>query len=56
MIRKLFQYRKNFFFEKILFQNQPKVFKKPIIQIFNKDFRFRYLRGYMQEAYKIKSD
>ena len=49
--------KKEFFFEKrgFYFKNQPKVFKKPIIQIFNKDFRFRYLRGYMQEAYKIKS-
>lgn len=49
--------KKEFLFEKrgFYFKNQPKVFKKPVIQFFNKDFRFRYLRGYMQEAYKIKS-
>ena len=49
--------KKEFLFEKrgFYFKNQPKVFKKPIIQFFDKDFRFRYLRGYMQEAYKLKS-
>lgn len=49
--------KKEFFFERrgFYFKNQPKVFKKPVIQFFNKDFRFRYLRGYMQEAYKLKS-
>ena len=49
--------KKDFFFEKrgFYFKNQSKVHKKPIIELYNKDFRFRYLRDYMHEAYKIKS-
>ena len=49
--------KQNFLFEKrgFYFKNQSKVHKKPIIEIYNKDLRFRYLRDYMHEAYKIKS-
>lgn len=49
--------RKEFFFEKrgFYFKNQSKVIKKPIIQLFKKDLRFRYLRDYMNQAYKINS-
>ncbi len=49
--------KKNFLFEKrgFYFKNQPKVHKKPIIESYNKNFRFRYLRDYMHEAYRLKS-
>jgi alpha-ketoglutarate-dependent taurine dioxygenase len=49
--------KKEFFFEKrgFYFKNQSKVLKKPIIQLFKKDLRFRYLRDYMNQAYKINS-
>jgi alpha-ketoglutarate-dependent taurine dioxygenase len=49
--------KKDFYFEKrgFYFKEQSKVFKKPVIKYHNKDLRFRYLRDYMQQAYKIKS-
>ena len=49
--------KKEFFFEKrgFYFKNQSKVLKKPVIQFFKKDLRFRYLRNYMNQAYKINS-
>lgn len=49
--------KKNFLFEKrgFYFKNQSKVHKKPIIESYNKNFRFRYLRDYMHEAYRLKS-
>ena len=49
--------KKDFYFEKrgFYYKNQSKVHKKPVIQYYDKDFRFRYLRDYMNHAYKIKS-
>ena len=49
--------KKNFLFEKrgFYFKNQKKILKKPIIEIYKKNIKFRYLRSYMEEAYKISS-
>lgn len=49
--------KKKFLFEKrgFYFKNQSKVHKKPIIESYNNNFRFRYLRDYMHEAYRLKS-
>lgn len=49
--------KKNFLFERRGFykENQKKIHEKPIIKFYNKSARFRYLRDYINEAYKIKS-
>jgi gamma-butyrobetaine dioxygenase len=49
--------KKKFLFEKrgFYFENQSKVHKKPVIESCNKNFRFRYLRDYIEEAYRLKS-
>ena len=49
--------KKKFLFEKrgFYFKGQKKIFKKPIFEIYNREFKFRYLRDYINEAYKIKS-
>lgn len=49
--------KKKFFFEKrgFYFKNQSKVLKKPVIQFYDKNLRFRYLRDYIHQAYKIQS-
>lgn len=49
--------KKNFLFERRGFykKNNSRILSKPILEIYNTDFRFRYLRNYMNEAYKIKS-
>ena len=47
--------RKNFFFERRGFSfKNSNILKKPIFEIKNKLFRFRYLREYIESAYKIK--
>ena len=47
--------RKNFFFERRGFSfNNSNIFKKPIFEVKNKLIRFRYLREYIESAYKIK--
>lgn len=49
--------KEKFFFEKrgFYFKGQAKVLKKPIFEINNKEFKFRYLREYINSGYEIKS-
>ena len=48
--------KKSFFFERRGFSfNNSNIFKKPIFEIKKNLLRFRYLRDYMHEAYRLKS-
>lgn len=49
--------KNKFLFEKrgFYFKNQSKIHNKSIIEEYNKNFKFRYLRDYINEAYKLKS-
>ena len=49
--------KKKFLFERrgFYFENQKKILKKPVIETYNKEIKFRYLRSYMEEAYRISS-
>ena len=48
--------KKKFFFERRGFNFANKnIFNKPIFTVKKKEFRFRYLREYIESAYMIKS-